>query len=369
MPTSNLPDTQVIHSTLPGYIESVQAQIENLEQTIPTVHGELRACDRSPLLPGVLSTRMWIKQRNHHSQTLLEKWAEPFSVFAENMIPRQDKLTAPEEMASNRIRNVAPIIRQAWRLLMENHPHDSICGCSIDQVHDEMKPRFDQVDQIAEEITHQALQALSGAVDTRSDGVFSAVVLFNPFGHTHHDLVEVALNIPEGIAAYELISADKTVIPHEFIGSNNDELANVLLRKSELRDTIGAITEGRVAGAAIVSVKVSRQGSTVRIDAILDDKGQPNIPEWQQAEKDIARYEADPGVTHFHVLARTPQASKIRFITPDIPALGWRTLWVRAMPATSISPRRNRQPAAQAFPPAGAALCPIRPRCETACHA
>ena len=32
---------------------------------------------------------------------------------------------------------------------MENHPHDSICGCSIDQVHDEMKPRFDQADQIA----------------------------------------------------------------------------------------------------------------------------------------------------------------------------------------------------------------------------
>ena len=347
----HLPDTRVIHSTLPGYIESVQAQIENLEQTIPTVHGELRACDRSPLLPGVLSTRMWIKQRNQHSQTLLEKWAEPFSVFAENMIARQDKPTAPEEMASNRIRNVAPIIRQAWRLLMENHPHDSICGCSIDQVHDEMKPRFDQVDQIAEEITHQALHALSGAVDTQFTGVFAAVVLFNPFGHKHHDLIEVALNIPEGIAAYELISADKTVIPHEFIDSNNDELANVLLRKSELRGTIGAITDGRVAGAAIVKVKVSRQGSTVSIDAILDNKGQPSIPEWRQAEKDIAAYESDPGVTHFHLLARTPQASKIRFITPDIPALGWRTLWVRAIPAQTSAPAATVSPLLKPFLP------------------
>ena len=340
----HLPDTRVIHSTLPGYIESVQAQIKNPEQTIPTVHGELRACDRSPLLPGVLSTRMWIKQHNQHSQTLLEKWAEPFSVFAENIIARDDKPTAPEEMVSNRIRNVAPIIRQAWRLLMENHPHDSICGCSIDQVHNEMKPRFDQVDQIAEEITHQALEALSAAVDTRSDGVFAAVVLFNPFSQTHHDLVEVALNIPEGIATFELINADKTVIPHEFIGSNNDELANVLLRKSELRGTIGAITDGRVAGAAIVSVKVSRQGSTVKIDAILDDKGQPNVHEWQQAEKNIAVYESDPGVTHFHVLACTPQTSNIRFITPDIPALGWRTLWVRAMPAHTSAPAATANP-------------------------
>ena len=347
----HLPDTRVIHSTLPGYIESVKAQIANLGQTIPTIHGELRACDRSPLLPGVLSTRMWIKQRNQHSQTLLEKWAEPFSVFAENMIARQDKPTAPEEMASNRICNVAPIIRQAWRLLMENHPHDSICGCSIDQVHDEMKPRFDQVDQIAEEITHQALHALSGAVDTQFTGVFAAVVLFNPFGHKHHDLIEVALNIPEGIAAYELISADKTVIPHEFIDSNNDELANVLLRKSELRGTIGAITDGRVAGAAIVKVKVSRQGSTVSIDAILDNKGQPNIPEWRQAEKDIAAYESDPGVTHFHLLAHTPQASKIRFITPDIPALGWRTLWVRAIPAQTSAPAATVSPLLRPFLP------------------
>jgi mannosylglycerate hydrolase len=58
------------------------------------------------------------------------------------------------------------IIHQAWRLLMENHPHDSICGCSIDQVHDEMKVRFDQVDQIGEELTRQSLEAIAGAVNT-----------------------------------------------------------------------------------------------------------------------------------------------------------------------------------------------------------
>jgi alpha-mannosidase len=347
----HLPDRQVVHSTLPGYIQSISAQISNLEKPLPTIRGELRACDRSHLLPGVLSTRMWIKQRNHHSQTLLEKWAEPFSVFAENMIAEEAKLVSPEAVASNRIQNVAPIIRQAWRLLMENHPHDSICGCSIDQVHDEMKPRFDQADQIAEEITLQALQALSQAVDTQSGDVFSAVVLFNPLGHAHHDLVEIALNVPEGVAAYELVDADKTLIPHEFIGSSNDVLANVLLRKNELRDTIGSINEGRVAGAAIASIKVSRQGASVTIDAILDDKGRPNIPEWHQAEEDVARYEADPDVTHFHVLAHTPRASKIRFVSPDIPALGWRTLWVRAIAAPQASPAAEVSPFLKPFLP------------------
>lgn len=350
---ANLPETRVIHSTLPGYIENIKAQIEHLEQPIPTIRGELRACDRSNLLPGVLSTRMWIKQRNHHSQTLLEKWAEPFSVFAENMIPTQGKLTTPAEIESNRIRNVAPILHQAWRLLMENHPHDSICGCSIDQVHDEMKPRFDQVDQIGEEITLQALQAISHTVDTRSGNAFCAIVVFNSQGSPRRDIVEVQLNIPETVAAFELLDAEKTIIPHEFIGTSNKELANLLLPKSSLRDTIGAINEGRVAGAAIVGIKVTRQGNTVTIAAILDDKGQPSIPAWQQAEADIARYEADPTVTHYHVLGHTPQASKIRFVTPEIPALGWRTLLVRALPAPASSPAATVNPLLKPFLPLG----------------
>ena len=348
---ASLPDTQVVHSTLPKYIESIQAQIKNLGQTILTVHGELRACDRSPLLPGVQSTRMWIKQRNQHSQTLLEKWAEPFSVFAETMIPRQGKLTTPAEIASDRIRNVSPIIHQAWRLLMENHPHDSICGCSIDQVHDEMKPRFDQVDQIGEEITRQALQAISRAVDTRAGDTFSAIVLFNPHGASRRDVVEVALNIPETIADFELLDADNTIIPHEFIGASSQELANLMLPKSSLRNTIGAINEGRVAGAAIVSVKVTRQGATGIIAAVLDEKGQPNIPEWQQAEADIARYEADPSVTHFHIITHTPQSSKIRFVSPQIPALGWHTLRVRALPAPPSSPAATIHPLLKPFLP------------------
>ena len=82
----HLKDTEVIHSTFPDYVAAVMQQVESLEKELLTISGELRACDHSHLLPGVLSTRMWIKQRNHSSQVLLEKWAEPFSVFAEHIV-------------------------------------------------------------------------------------------------------------------------------------------------------------------------------------------------------------------------------------------------------------------------------------------
>ena len=40
----------------------------------------------------------------------------------------------------------------AWQYLMQNHPHDSICGCSIDQVHKDTEYRYDQCAMIAEEV-------------------------------------------------------------------------------------------------------------------------------------------------------------------------------------------------------------------------
>jgi alpha-mannosidase len=47
---------------------------------------------------------------------------------------------------------------------MENHPHDSICGCSIDAVHDlDMKPRFGRVRSQGERIAGELCATLSGA--------------------------------------------------------------------------------------------------------------------------------------------------------------------------------------------------------------
>jgi alpha-mannosidase len=339
----HLPNTEVVHSTYPEYIRSISEQIDRLGITIPTIRGELRACDHSNLLPGVLSTRMWIKQRNHASQILLEKWAELFSVFAEYMIGNKTENVkwserSTREIASNRLHKVAPIIRQAWRLLMENHPHDSICGCSVDQVHDEMEPRFDQVDQIGEEITKQSLQALAAATNTQREDVFSSIVLFNPCCFENKGMVEVELTVPEDVKAFEIIDEHGNAISHEFIGASNEEFANVLLPESALRDTIGAISEGWVAGSAILRVNVTRNDHIVTIDALMDDYGPPNIEEWHKAEEMIAKYESDPTVTHYHLVAYSPMASKVRIVSPAVPALGWRTLWLRAKSSPETGP-------------------------------
>jgi alpha-mannosidase len=54
-------------------------------------------------------------------------------------------------------------LRLAWRELLRNHPHDSICGCSVDEVHEDMGQRFRTALQIARRVADMALHALGGA--------------------------------------------------------------------------------------------------------------------------------------------------------------------------------------------------------------
>jgi alpha-mannosidase len=88
--------------------------------------GEIVSGRYRPILRGVNSTRVWIKQENAVCERLLLERCEPL-----------DALTGGDEREE---------IRALWRTLLQNHPHDSICGCSIDAVHDiDMAPRFTRV--------------------------------------------------------------------------------------------------------------------------------------------------------------------------------------------------------------------------------
>ena len=215
----------LIHSTLPAYIAAVQSAIRQSQAAIPVLQGELRSPKRHHLLPGVLSARMWIKQRNHICETLLEKWAEPFSAWA-TLVEREAQPHNGYRRAES-LANPTPILRQAWRMLMECHPHDSICGCSVDQVHDEMRPRFDQAEQVSEEITRHSLQTLAEVIDTRSPSSHSpaAILVFNPVAGPRTDRVWVSVGEPFLKGTYEIVDETGRVLPYEVAKASTTESA------------------------------------------------------------------------------------------------------------------------------------------------
>jgi mannosylglycerate hydrolase len=333
---SLLEDTQVIHSTLPRFLGAVQADIKKQKLFLPTFTGELRACKRMHLLPGVLSTRIWIKQRNHASETLFTKWVEPFATW-------QELVTSSGSIALDQ---KSSIIHHAWRLLMENHPHDSICGCSIDQVHDEMKVRFDQVDQIGEELTRQSLEALGSMLDTQSSkqDQKSAIVIFNPNSNRRTDLVNVTLELPPEVQAFDLVDERGDILPHQAYTSSGQEIINVTMDAGGLQSAFGSISDGRVAGMTIQDIKIRRDLSQVFIDATLADDGEPNISAWTLGLKQVEGFFTDPSISEYHVHARRISPTQIIVTVPNVPGLGYRTLWLRPRHAEQKAPLKLAGP-------------------------
>jgi mannosylglycerate hydrolase len=86
---------------------------------LPEIHGELRF---SPgyawTVPGTWSSRAYQKRRNARIERLLTREAEPWAAIA----------------AGYGGRARGPLVRAAWRRLLECHPHDTLCGCSADEV-------------------------------------------------------------------------------------------------------------------------------------------------------------------------------------------------------------------------------------------
>ncbi len=332
-----LKETHVVHSTLPKFVAALWEDINKQKLNLPTVSGELRACKRMHLLPGVLSTRMWIKQRNQASENLLTSWVEPFSTIAKLVAtyngPRITKpLSTGVHAQLSTIDDPSSIVRYAWRLLMENHPHDSICGCSIDQVHDEMKVRFDQVDQIGEELARQSLETITSAISTQTstENQRSAIVIFNPTSSTRTDLVNLTLELPAGMDEFDLVDENGTIFPYQARGLGSQELINMQLDAKGLQSAFGSISNGRAVGMTIQDIKVMREGSQVFIDAILTEGGEPDLAAWQAGRGQIDEYLADPAVTDYHVRARSASTAQVVLAAQDVPGLGYRTLWLRA---------------------------------------
>jgi mannosylglycerate hydrolase len=142
--------------------------------------GELMGGLVANLLPGVWSTRTYLKLRNRTCETVLDGWAEPWAALGK-------VLGLPDER---------PSIRMAWRQLLQNQAHDSICGCSQDAVHEQMLARYDVADELARETTARLCERIAGLSPQRkvpfTDQIDIAV--FNPSPHARTDVVRFNLD-------------------------------------------------------------------------------------------------------------------------------------------------------------------------------
>lgn len=169
---AELTGAEVVRGLLDEFAQGIRGDL-------PGFSGDLLGARVANLLPGVWSARMPLKLRNRRCESLLEGWAEPWAAIGR-------ALGAPDER---------PSLRAAWRSLLENQAHDSICGCSKDEVHEGMHARYDEVEELAAETVGRLLERIAGLGPERrvpwTDAIDLAV--FNPSPHPRTDLVRFPL--------------------------------------------------------------------------------------------------------------------------------------------------------------------------------
>lgn len=96
--------------------------------------GELRDNSKTFILPGSYSSRMKLKQLNAECSY---------------------KLDIADKLQFNFGSKYESSIEYAYKLLLQNQAHDSICGCSTDMVHEENIVRYNKIMQIANTIIEE----------------------------------------------------------------------------------------------------------------------------------------------------------------------------------------------------------------------
>lgn len=134
-------DKRILQYDLADYVEAVKSYIKDNRIELETVEGELRQGDDFSLLKGCLSSRSYLKRQNDLAQNMLECRLEP--------------LYSMLELAGARGAYSVDHFRYLWKTLIKNHAHDSICGCSRDEVHHHMEDNFARLSTTTNELWHR----------------------------------------------------------------------------------------------------------------------------------------------------------------------------------------------------------------------
>ncbi|MFW9893648.1 MAG: glycoside hydrolase family 38 C-terminal domain-containing protein, partial [Candidatus Thorarchaeota archaeon] len=155
-------DISVSH--LKDFIDNLDSALLESDYVRPIHDGEFRSPARAPLLQDTYSARMWIKQWNQKIEDLLTRSVEPITTYLSCVLG---------------IQYPSGFLKTSWKWLLKNQPHDSICGCSVDQTHEEMKARFSWAESICDSIlidTEKRFHTIAKPSDE------SAIVVFNAGG-------------------------------------------------------------------------------------------------------------------------------------------------------------------------------------------
>jgi hypothetical protein len=181
-----------VPSSLPAYVAAIRALNPELE----TLTGEMRHTQKTAtitdLYPHIFPARAYIKQANRIAELELSRWSEPAAALSW-------LLGRPYP---------GVFLTRAWKLLVSNHAHDSLSGCSMDAVHEDTMDRNRQVRIIAGEQTVLGLGRVAASIDGKALAPEDVLlVAFNPEPRERSEVVaaELDVHVDEAFDDFELV--------------------------------------------------------------------------------------------------------------------------------------------------------------------
>ncbi len=256
---------------------------------LPRWSGELRSGARSNLLMGVASCRVDVKQAAARAERWLERVAEPLAALW------QPSYAWP-----------GAFLDVAWQDVIRNAAHDSICGCSADEVNDAVLHRYAEATRVAEAIADRALvRALAESGQAA-----------------------IAVNSTARARSFTATA----VLPGEVSPPHSQQLSHRAARfRAQTVNRAAAVSV--VLRAALEDPKVSRVDLTEATDGSGDwiatvhaDRQPRSIDATALREQLEALAADDPdGLVHLEV-QRIGSSQEVIFRTAPVPGFGWRGL-------------------------------------------
>ncbi len=250
-------DMEIIQDSWDEYMDTIIS--ESREEELYVHKGELRYPAVIPGLNGLLgathSSRIKLKILNENAESLLIYQAEPFASIAGLLGKEYPSL----------------LMEEAWKSLLQNHAHDSICGAAVDQAHEDMLYRFSKARTIAEEIAAQSITSIYKNIDLSGfkNSDFT-VTIFNSLPRSRKEVISLVIDLPKatsGTGVVELCTGlgangtQKNIKYFDIIDEKGNKVNYKILSKQDI--AIGV--ESRIDTPALL-MRATRRRILVEVD-------------------------------------------------------------------------------------------------------
>ncbi|MCX7765364.1 MAG: glycosyl hydrolase-related protein [Candidatus Sumerlaeia bacterium] len=206
-------ESQFVQDNLDNYCEEIKDTV-NLEK-LTVIKGELRRTavevGFNALLGAVLSSRVNLKLLNERAETQLIFLAEPLASIASFLGKEYPYI----------------VLEKAWKSLLQNHAHDSICGAAVDRVHKDMLYRFSETQLVSEEVAQRSLEHIYQQINfATTPQAELTLTFFNSLPYPRNEVVPVIFDLPlyKNLEYFDILDINGAPVHSEIVWSEKIDM-------------------------------------------------------------------------------------------------------------------------------------------------